>query len=116
MLATLAVENRIKQLMDTLQISATVVGQLTTAYEMRGFSQARISQALSGVKPFENHQGERLLEFVQEIQELVQTTGAPLLLNDPRELKEMLDARRAAQRLLKDEGYEERISTTADRI
>jgi hypothetical protein len=116
MLATHAIENRVKQLMDALPISATVVGQLTGLYDMRGFSQARISMALSGAKPFENRQGERLLEFLREIQELVQTTGAPLLLSDSLQIKSLLDDRRAAQKLLKDEGYEPELSTTTSGI
>jgi hypothetical protein len=119
MLPTFCIENQIREVMERTRLTPTVLGLLTQACGMSGFSQARISLAFSGAKRFEDRKGHQLLELVKEIEQLVQSTfpGDPLLLNDPQQIKSMLDARRAARRLIKDEGYDETtISATAERL
>ncbi len=102
MLTTLGLENQISQTMDRIRLSALVLGQLTSLYGMTGLGQPRISQALSGAKPFDNLKGQQLLNFVREIERMRDYYGVPLMFNDSARIKQMLDARRQAQKLLEE--------------
>ncbi len=95
MTAIYATENVIREVMERIRLTPTVLGRLTQLYNMPGYSQARISQAFSGVKRFDNQQGQRLLEFVREIEALCKTVDIPLDLTEPERIKHLLDMRRA---------------------
>jgi hypothetical protein len=95
MTATFGIENVIREVMERIRLTPTVLGRLTQLYNTPGYSQARISQAFSGVKRFDNQQGQRLLEFVREIEALCKTVELPLDLTEPERIKHLLDMRRA---------------------
>ena len=95
-LATYAVENRIKAALSELGVSSTQF-----AFFSNGFvSQQRLSAGLSGLKPFENGQGTRLEELVRELQDLAASV-APLKIDFRHVLgvQEALENRRLTAKL-----------------
>jgi len=94
MLTAQSIENRISEKMTSLNMSGDFLGQLTALYNMSGFSQPRISQALRGVKAFENQKGQQLYELICEVEQLCKTSDVPILLVSPSLIKQRLDERR----------------------
>jgi hypothetical protein len=95
LLATYAVENRIKAALKDLGVSSIQFAFFSNGY----ISQQRLSAGLSGLKPFDNAQGTRLEELVRELQELAASV-APLKIDFRHVVgvQQALETRRQAAR------------------
>src|ERR1700732_2052151 len=91
-LATLSVENRITQRMNELQPNGLTAA---AACKLIGMSTTKWSQALSGIAPFENKEGEAALALLDELVELVKAhLPVPVSLRNPSLIAPLLDERR----------------------
>jgi hypothetical protein len=86
--ATFSTENQIKQKMDSLRVTASVLSALCD-----GISQTKLSQALSGFRPLTNPEGIRVLECLGQLEQIARACSpVPVSFQNPTIIKHLIKA------------------------
>jgi hypothetical protein len=102
--ATFSVENRVQEVMGRRDFTVPFLAALAFQYGYSGFSQPRLSQAFSNMKPLENEKAQELWSLVQDIDDFCQSVRPiPVSLKNPLVVKELLDNFRAKKKAQEEE-------------